>query len=357
MRTSPFNKQDSDKNVHFLVKKTKEAASNAHYAVTSIFPNSGDVPHSIRLCSALFYLVSVAVVFTYLLWTGYEATLHTEFLAPYLGNHAFPNRNCDLIPISYTGSFLISDDGYWEGAKDFSYSSSTYSFSVVAYSATDETFKDDMSNIHSGLLEAGAIAATQPLFANLILWMSLAFVNSSSNGAHRFTLTGDPLVIFNRDYIDASVSSIKGNCNVTSTSSFDTSSGHMTISWKYKDFIAEPLCLATMDPILMGYDAMTGREMFTIQYDIRTLIMGLAVNLRVVKTEQLEEIKSYASNVISNGLSIAINYYYDPRFAEMDPIRCARVGGGLPICFVSMNEVQCLTFYLLLFLFPLFIRW
>ncbi len=93
MRTSPFTKQDSDKNVHFLVKKTKEAATNANYAVTTILPISGDVPYSIRLYSALFYLAAVAAVFVYLLWTGYEATLHTQFLSPYLGDHALPNSN------------------------------------------------------------------------------------------------------------------------------------------------------------------------------------------------------------------------------------------------------------------------
>ena len=96
MRTSPFVKVDSDKDVHFLVKKTKEAATNAHYAVTSIFPNSGDVPHSIRLYSALFYLVVIAAVFIYLFTTGYNAALGTEFLSPYLGNNAPPAKNCAL---------------------------------------------------------------------------------------------------------------------------------------------------------------------------------------------------------------------------------------------------------------------
>ncbi len=69
MRTSPFVKTDSDKSVHFLVKKVKVVATNAHNAVvTGVFPISGGVPHSIRLYSALFYLSVVSAVFIYLLY-------------------------------------------------------------------------------------------------------------------------------------------------------------------------------------------------------------------------------------------------------------------------------------------------
>jgi hypothetical protein len=314
--------------------------------VTGIFPNSGDVPHSIRLYSALFYLVSVAAVFTYLLYSGYQTTLNTQFLAPYLGNHALPNRNCQLVPISYTGKFLVSDDGYWEGAHQFSYNRATYSFSVVAYSATDKVFKHDMNNIHIGLVEAGAVASTSPLFTNLLLWMSLVFVNNSN--AQRFNLVGDPLVIFDRQHLTASASSVKGNCNVSSTSSFDHSNGHMTIEWIYEDFIAEPLCMATMDPVLMGYDTMTMPEIFSIVYDIRTLITSLAVNLGILKTDQLEEIVKFASSVVSNGILIAINHYYDPRYPAMDPFRCARINGGPPTCFIAMDQVKWFAFFCVL---------
>jgi hypothetical protein len=128
----------------------------------------------------------------------------------------------------------------------------------------------------------------------------------------------------------------------------------MSISWDYEDFIAEPLCMTAIDPILMGYDTLTRPELFTITYDIRTLITGLSVNLKIVQTEQLEEIKSYASNVVSNGLPISIKYYYDPRYAGMDPIRCARVNGGAPTCFISIGDVRYVCCFNLFVLFSLF---
>jgi hypothetical protein len=72
MRTSPFNKQASDKEIHFFVKKSKEAATNVHDVITKIFPISGDVPHSIRIYSAIFYLAVVCAAFVYLFMTGTE---------------------------------------------------------------------------------------------------------------------------------------------------------------------------------------------------------------------------------------------------------------------------------------------
>ncbi len=62
---------------------------------------------------------------------GHESMLHTQFLAPYLGNHAPPDSNCELIPISYTGNFLDSHFLH----------SCAHSFGVTANSVTTDEFQ------------------------------------------------------------------------------------------------------------------------------------------------------------------------------------------------------------------------
>eukprot|EP01034_Spumella_vulgaris_P025696 gene25696-biopygen22179 len=150
-----------------------------------------------------------------------------------------------------------------------------------------------MNTLYFGLSAAGAVAQNQDLGGNLLYWMSLVFVNATKSNAQRFTLIGSPLTIFDREYTEGAVSSVMGNCNVTSTSSFEPSSGIMSLSFNYAEYIAEPKCVNAMDPALFGYNLLTRPALFTISYDIRTLVTGLAVNRGVVRLDQMEEIKSF----------------------------------------------------------------
>jgi hypothetical protein len=342
MRTSPFTpKVASDKEIHFLVKKSKQAANGVHNTITGIFPNSGDVPHSIRLYSALFYLVVICGTFAYLFTTGYNQTLNTQFLAPYLGNNAMPDKNCELIPIAYSGSFFISTDGYWEGSNKFAFNLATYNLDVTAYSATSEVFNKEMTSIYTGLQHYGELAKTQPLDQNLMLWMSLVFVNHSSN-AKRLSMTGDPLVVFNRDFIDGALSSVLGNCNVSSYSTFDSSSGLLSVSWNYKNFVAEPKCMKAMPPAKFGYNTLTKPELFELSFDIRTIITGVAMNLGLLKREQLVEIVKYRTYSVISGANSMVQFFVDPRYGGMDPLRCVSVGTNAPYCTYRMGDVSLL---------------
>eukprot|EP01034_Spumella_vulgaris_P047475 gene47475-biopygen32379 len=78
--------------------------------------------------------------------------------------------------------------------------------------------------LFEGLTETGAVAKTQDLGGNLLYWMSLVFVNSTSN-AQRFSMIGTPLTVFDRDYTEgvlcdcsvltsAELSDSSHNCNV-----------------------------------------------------------------------------------------------------------------------------------------------
>jgi hypothetical protein len=339
MRTSPFNKQELNKDIHFLAKKSKEAATNVHDVITSIFPIAGEVPHSIRIYSAVFYLLVVCAAFAYLFVTGYRAALGAQFLIPYSGNNASPDENCKLVPISYTGNFLLTEDGHWEGSKKFSYNLATYNLAMTSYSSTSKGFRNDMESVFQKLQYYGDIVRNQPLDSNLLLWMSLVFVNQSSN-AKRLTLTGDPLIIFDRDHTDAAVSSIFGNCNVSSVSSFDSATGTMSVSFVYADFIAEPKCVKAMNPIYFGYNTLAKPTLFELSFDIRSIISGIAVNVGILRLEQLQEITKYRQDYMLGAQRVVARYFYDPRYDGMKSIRCVTLDGGKPFCTFRINDVS-----------------
>jgi hypothetical protein len=214
---------------------------------------------------------------------------------------------------------------------------------VTAYTKTGVDFRNDMDNIYSGLQVYGEKSKNMALDETLMLWMSLVFVNQTK-GPERLTLTGNPLIIFNRDHINAALSSISGNCNVSNTATFDNSNGLMTVSWVYKEFIAEPKCMKAMDPMRMGYDMMAKPKMFTLPFDIRSIVTAIAVNLKLITIDQLVEITKYKLDYMNNGRRVIARWFYDPQYAGMQPVRCITSNGGPPFCTFRVNDVSILLY-------------
>eukprot|EP01034_Spumella_vulgaris_P047536 gene47536-biopygen37176 len=191
-------------------------------------------------------------------------------------------------------------------------------------------------SLFEGLTATGAVAKTQDLGGNLIYWMSLVFVNSTSN-AQRFAMIGTPLTVFDRDYTEGVVSSVMGNCNVTSTTSFDPSSGIMSLSFNHADYMAEPKCFHAMTPEIFGYNTRTQPELFTFSFDVRTLITGLSVNLGVMTVDQLEEVVAFRQFFTTEGITMEIRAYYDPKYAGMKVINCVSIDTGSSLCAIPLG--------------------
>ncbi len=189
MRASPFTKEKSEhSDVHFLQKHTKKINSKVHETINDLFPSAAQVPHSIRFCMSIFYITAILVSFVALIITGYQSTLKTQFLSPYDGSGT-ASKNCELIPTTVTGKFLCTQTGHWEGDNLFSYSDATYEASIVGLAISRDEYYAYLDQFYTGLVGYGGLASTQELGANLLLWMSLVFVNATMS-AQRFSLIG-----------------------------------------------------------------------------------------------------------------------------------------------------------------------
>jgi hypothetical protein len=135
---------------------------------------------------------------------------------------------------------------------------------------------------------------------------------------------------------------------VTNKASFDNSNGMLSVSWNYEEYIAEPLCMKAMDPVHMGYNTLAKPKMFTLSFDIRSIVTGIAVNLGIMAVDQLVEITKYRLAYVNNGRNIVARYFYDPRYAGMQPLRCITSNGGPAFCTFRVNDVS--------FIFWLFCR-
>jgi hypothetical protein len=102
--------------------------------------------------------------------------------------------------------------------------------------------------------------------------MTLTLVDDIN--AQRFNMAGSPLIIFNRQHTFGTVSNVYGDCNASAVSSFDPSSGLMSVQYNYLEFTSNPTCSSTVNPDTVGYTPWANPQLFTISFDIRTLITG-----------------------------------------------------------------------------------
>ena len=95
--------------------------------------------------AAVIYSSFVAMFIAFLV-TGYQKYIVVRSLsyAPYTSHQAYTQfvpEGCDAIPISVTGDYYASDDGYWSGSSsNFDYSSGIYQFSMSSFSNQDNLY-------------------------------------------------------------------------------------------------------------------------------------------------------------------------------------------------------------------------
>eukprot|EP01034_Spumella_vulgaris_P047586 gene47586-biopygen39817 len=83
--------------------------------------------------------------------------------------------------------------------------------------------------------------------------------------------------------------------------------------------------------------------MFTVSYDIRTLVTGLAINMGVLKMEQLIEVVEFRQTIAVGGTQLLVGSFYDPKYPGMRNVLCVRKGE--PNCVMQIGNVLAYPLY------------
>jgi hypothetical protein len=273
----------------------------------------------------LFVLVGIFVaVFV----PGYNAAIRTKFLSPVGSGNS---KYCDDVTISNTGTFLATKTGNWQGSPSFAYSNSTYSINLVNVQMDENEFAYSMRHAYANLEEIGNYAVTQNLGINLLYWMSWVYVGAN---LERFSMTGTPLVVFQKEHTVGTISNKQGDCNGTSLSSFNPSTGILQLGYDLAEYNTNPTCAGNGDLSLYGYSSIARSSMFTVDFDVRTLITAVAVNSNVTSVNKLQVVASVFYKV--KGVPYFSASYVDPRYPGMDPVLCM-FREGTPHCLLTVG--------------------
>jgi hypothetical protein len=95
---------------------------------------------------------------------------------------------------------------------------------------------------------------------------------------------------------------------------------------------------------LFGYNTLSKPDLFTISYDIRTLVTSLAVNLDILKMEQLIEIVEFRQTISAGGVVLSVGSYYDPKYPGMKNVLCVQNRPD-PTCVMQIGNVIAFPLY------------
>ncbi len=356
-------------------------------------------PQNIRLFLGIFYLAIATLVFIILFVYGYRQAVNTQYLSP-ITSFTSADTNCELIPVVNTGSYLATISGEWEGSTNFLYSKAAYSLTVTSFTASLREYDIMMNSIYESLVVIGQQASQSDLAGNLLIWMSLAFTSASidtvtassstpittattdsptlsptslpsmtnsvisNSNNKRLYLVGNPSSTFDREFLDASLGSVYHYCNVTPTTSFDTATAMVKISFPISAFseesgtsssteIGTDMCGALMTPKYFGYNYITKPPQFDIRLDMRTVITAVAVTTGVSSLSSLVHIPSLDRSTTTTSSTgtvsvMTVSSYYDPKYPGMSPISCLHIGGTSasdPVCVIMVGTVPVLPIF------------
>ena len=264
--------------------------------------------------------ISLIGIFLAVFITGFNSSINEEFLSPSDGKTA--SRNCISIPAINTGTYLATQQGFWQGQVGFEYDEASYQLTVISTAFSSDEYAYLMNSIYDNLQFVKNISVNYDLASNLIYWMSAVFIPYVGNTAQRINFMGTPLVVLDRQKTDGSISSVLGDCNATSTASFNSENGLLTVSYNYEEYLNNPVCNDSISPVYLNYVPETDNGHFSIQLDSRSVVTALAVNTGVISIDSLVSIKSLSSLYEYEGVVYNVSVVYDPKYNGMDPISC-----------------------------------
>jgi len=240
---------------------------------------------------AIFELLSFAML-GYFMYTGYQQGVTSKFISI-----TADSGQCSEITRAVTGNFKADESGIWVGAAGFDFSSALYSMHLDEAEMTETNYGEIMTYVESELQALANISKSMSLDVNLVTWMSWQFICDSTVtdscadfDGQVFAFAGDAQYVLSLSYIDTTLSNEFSDCTSQSLSSYDLSNAINNGEYNAQEFTNNPTCKTIVDPVNMGYNSKLDGEVFGVNYDVRTLVEAIAVNMGILTVSALTKI-------------------------------------------------------------------
>ena len=189
-------------------------------------------------------------------------------------------------------------------------------------------------SLNNTLQRYGAAMLQQDLAMNIIFWTSWVGFYYSGESVQIFNMFSDVGMVFDRQYVHAVISSVESDCNASSASFYDTGSYELSLTYSYSEFIANPRCSGTIDPVLLGYNPVFDGDEFTLNMDVRALVTALGINTGILSAESLRPVFGSFTPYNYSNITYLVGNYYNIRYPGEHTVCvrllcCAMLGDGM----------------------------
>jgi hypothetical protein len=278
-------------------------------------------------------LVGGFVFFITFLAIGINNAKNTQYLSPESEKTAY----CDDVPSEVTGIFYATSDGYFSRNTQFTYPQALYQFTLDAYATTASKWSKDVHGIAFYIKNyMGPKALKQSLGQNIPFYTNVAAIGTDSQST-RFTLTGDIKIVLDQPNILGKVGSKAGICDEELHSSYDKTSGILSVTIDVEAFLNNSICATAISSTALeafGYNSFYNGKFFTLKFDVQTILTAFVLNTGVMVTS------AYTKVIEING----VTSYIDPKYPGMKVVQCVEVQGKT-LCGVPVGSVIVLPIF------------
>jgi hypothetical protein len=266
---------------------------------------------------------------------GYSTSRSSPFVSLQDG------RGCSSVAKSFSGQYLASIDGYWEGQNGFSYNLALYQFSFNNLQSTETNFYELITSITGILGVESQQTKEQNLAQNIILLQaeSLRVVKGSSVQALQYTPV--PGYVYQRATITVGFSSAQeGVCPYSTQGYFQSNNAMLSTTVKNSSFVQ--YCGSSTSLEVLGFNPLLDNTELQLFMDFNTIVSIIAINTNVLNISDYELIhltSELATNSAFsyNGVNYVANQYYNPSFPGMAPMVCLEADVGYSFCLFRIN--------------------
>ena len=233
-----------------------------------------------------FYVISFAL-FCYF---GWQDAYHNSYLVPSNEASSSISQVCSITPrVVSNYNFRIDTGGMYEGNVGFQYPKSIYmnEFNNVAF--TEEKYNSYMEGIRLQISELGAKAKQRTLNLNLIYMYIYVFITVITDVDDSDDLVSQ-YFFFDcdiQDIIKPSVSPwfyMKGKnfeCSIPWNAYFLKSEYQLGFSFNASEYASNSHCQDMIDVSGWNYGFINHNTLTAAQFDIRTFMVAMGVNLNI----------------------------------------------------------------------------
>lgn len=248
---------------------------------------------------------------------------------------------------SVDGDFLADTSGLWQWSDSFFPPNAVYKFELDQFQVSSTAYPAIMTELKGAVQYYGSIMMNLTLAENLVYWTSWYTGDVVDGKVQKFYMFSNPAIIFDREYIEGTVSNVYSDCNASSLGSFDASNYLLSLVFDANEFMSNDQCVSIINPTYLGYNAIYDGNDFSIGIDVRSLMTTLSINNLVIPLESLSVMPDQLFSYDYANITYAFGKYYDPRYPGMKPVSCISnneildaEGYAFQYCFFSLKANQ-----------------